>query len=215
MTEKKVVSQVTEARILIENTRKNPEIQRKLAAFGFSLKNLEQGSVLVEQITMLQRLKKEKYGMQYDATDYLHTEQEAIKDIFEDHRALACIVFKKQRGMKANLGLGKALSRNRAIWSEQVANFYAKIIENHEAMARFAVTKAELEQAQAMVTAFIEAQNQQVEKKGMAQRTTHQRKEAQKKLSVWVKGFKSIARMALADDPELLEYVGIVVPQVK
>lgn len=92
-----------------------------------------------------------------------------------------------------------------------MANFYVKIIENYEAMARFAVTKAKLEQLQA----FIEAQNQQVEKKGMAQRTTHQRKEAQKKLRLWVKGFKSIARMALGHDPELVEYLGISIPQIR
>lgn len=209
MREKTIVDQVQEARTLIETTRKHPEIQKKLLGLGYAAKNLEQGTALANQVTLLQRSKREKYGVQYDTTDTLQADYQALKDVWEDHLKLARIAFKKQRGMQENLGLNEPRAKSRAQWTEQAANFYNKITGQYEVMARFGVTKAELDQAQAMVAAFAGVQNEQVRTQGEAQYTTWQRNEARKALRQWVQGFKAMARIALKDDHALLEILDI------
>jgi hypothetical protein len=49
-------------------------------------------------------------------------------------------------------------------------------------------------------------------KKGEAQRNTRQRNEVRRQLRSWVRGFKTIAHLALQQDEELLEVLGMVVP---
>ncbi len=47
-----------------------------------------------------------------------------------------------------------------------------------------------------------------------AQSSTQKRNEVLKALNRWVGDFKKVARVALQDDPQLLESLGIMVPSV-
>ncbi len=78
-------------------------------------------------------------------------------------------------------------------------------------MQAYGVTKGELEQAGATVAAFIQSQQQQTQKTSAVQLTTQQRNVALKQLQRWVRGYRSIARVALEDQPQLLEVLGILV----
>lgn len=78
-------------------------------------------------------------------------------------------------------------------------------------MQGYGTTKAELEQMQAMVTSFIQSQQQQTQKTGDAQLATQRRNAVLKQLQQWVRGYRSIARVALEDQPQLLEVLGILV----
>ncbi len=160
---------------------------------------------------MLQRQKKTCYGAQYDATHTLKEDFVALKGVYEEHLSLTRIACKNQYGPQTSLGLNGPRADRRIEWTEQVANFYNKLNEQPQILERFGITLAELEQGQAMVTAYKEAQRTQTRKKGEAQHTTRQRNEVRRQLKNWVKGFKTIAQLALKEDEELLEVLGMVV----
>ena len=212
MKEKIVVQELKEALILIENSTTHPVVQKKLTDFGITPKVLKEGKALAEQLTTFQRQVKTLYGYQYEATKTLNADYVALKGVYEQHLTLARLACKDQPGLQSSLGLKGARAHRRAEWTEQVANFYDKLTQQPQIVERFGVTLAELEQAQAMVAAFEEVQRTQTQKKGEAQRNTRQRNEARKKLQKWVKGFKNIAQLALQEDEELLETLGIIVP---
>ena len=212
MREKEIVNEIRKALTLIENGAANPTIQKKMSDFGFAAKNFKEGKTLAEQLTFLQRQVKTCYGHQYDATKALKTDFAALKSTYEDHLALARVACKNQPGLQTSLGLKGPRAQRRAEWTEQVASFYDKLSQQPQLLQRFGITPAEIEQAQAMVTAFQAIQRTQTQKKGEAQRNTRQRNEVRRQLRRWVRGFKTIAQLALQEDEELLEVLGMVVP---
>ena len=210
MHSKSIAEQIKEARTLIENSRNNPDILQALTKFGYPVKNIEKGQVLLEQLVLLHRARQQDYGAQLSATDTVLTELQQLKSAYDEHLTLARMVFKEDRGLQKALGFDNPYPSRRSAFTEQVANFYDNILPHHEAMQRYGITKAELEQAQAMVTAFIQSQQQQVQKTGEAQLATRKRNIALKKLQRWVQGYRAIVRVALMDQPQLLEVLGIL-----
>ncbi len=75
--------------------------------------------------------------------------------------------------------------------------------------------QSELSQNQASVEALIAMRNRRMQKKGEAEEATRLRNESMKALHLWMKEFRSIARIALQDSPQLLEALGIIVKSQK
>ncbi len=213
--EKLIVQELKEALVLINNASSHPIVQKKLTDFGVAPKFFKEGQTLADNLTTLQRQISTFYGHQHQATKTITTDYEALKAIYEQHLTLARLACEGQSGLQTSLRLKGARAYRRAEWTEQVAQFYEKLLEQPQLLERYNVTLAELKQAQDMVIAFEEAQRTQTKKKGEAQRNTRQRNEARKKLKKWVGSCKKFAQAALEDDKELLEVLGIVVPQRK
>lgn len=134
-----------------------------------------------------------------------------LKDAYDEHLTLARLAFKQNRGLRKALGLDDAYPKRRAALVEQIANFYTLLLPHHEVVERYGLTRAEIEQAQAAMVAFVEAQQQQTQRKGEAQAATQQRNQALKNLQQWVRGYRAIVRVALAEEPQLLEALGVLV----
>ena len=66
-----------------------------------------------------------------------------------------------------------------------------------------------------MVEALHSVRQQQLQSKGDAQDATEKRNMARKALKTWMSRFRKTARLALQDDPQLLEGLDIVVPSKK
>jgi hypothetical protein len=215
MTEKEIVQELKEAHTLISNGASHPGIQKKLTDFGVAPKFFKEGQTLADNLTTLQRQISTLYGYQHQATKTIRTDYEALKVVYEQHLTLARLACEGQCGLQTSLRLKGRRAHRRAEWTEQLAQFYEKLLEQPQLLERYNVTLAELEHAQSMVIAFEEAQRTQTKKKGEAQRNTRQRNEARKKLKKWVTSCKKFAQAALEDDKELLEVLGMVVPQRK
>ncbi|WPP52360.1 hypothetical protein [Catalinimonas niigatensis] len=211
MARRDIAEQLKEFRTLIANSRNHSGINQALTDFGYPLQNLEKGQALLEKFTMLHSLKSDQYGAKLNATDTVRADLQQLKNIFNEHLTLARLAFKEDRGLQNTLKLNTPLPGRRSAFIEQAAHFYSKVILHHNSLKRYGVTKAELEQAQVMVTALIQSQQQQAQKTGEAQSATQQCNLALKELQVWVRGYKAIVRLALGNDPQLLEIVGILV----
>ena len=206
-----IPEQIKEARMLINNSRQHPGIKQALVDFGYPIKNLEKGQARLEHFLLLQRAKRQNYGAKLNATEAVVTELQQIKNTYDEHLTLARLAFKQNRGLQETLGLTDAYPPRRAALVEQIANFYEQLLPQHKAVARYGLTRAEIEQAQASVAAFVQSQQQQMQRKGEAQAATQARNQALKNLQQWVRGYRAIVRVALADDPQLLEVLGLLV----
>lgn len=196
----------------IENAINQPEILSLMSIFGYDRKKLRIGKVNCEQANLLQLAKQKKYGSQFDATDTLKGEFEAVKIQYDEHRALAKLAFKGQRGTLEKLQLNGARKRNKEEWIAQAMAFYNSSAEIEEVIGRYGVSPEALAQTKAMLEALSSARQQQLQKIGEAQSATQKRDEAIKTMDTWMKEFRSVARIALKDNPQLLEALGIKVP---
>lgn len=211
MKSRKLAEQIRACRTLIDNSLNHQGIRTALTDFGYPLQNIDKGKALFEKFMMLHGLQSDQYGAKLNATDTVLSDLQLLKTTYQEHRTLARLAFNEDRGLQNALKLNTRTPKERAAFVDQVANFYNKIIHHQAGLKRYGVTKAELEQAQAMVNALIQSQQQQSQKMGEAQSATQQRNQALKDLQRWVKGYKAILQVALEDDPQLLEVVGILV----
>jgi hypothetical protein len=100
-------------------------------------------------------------------------------------------------------------------WLDQATTFYDNALANEDIqadLARFNITPEVLAEGQAAVEAVARANSQQEQEKGDAQAATAVRDDAVEALDEWMSEFRVAARIALEDEPQQLEKLGIRVP---
>lgn len=80
-----------------------------------------------------------------------------------------------------------------------------------KSLSKYNVTPESLLEGQKLVAELEASRASYLKEKGESQNTTDLKDEAFRKLNSWMSDFKSIARIALEDQPQLLEALGIFV----
>jgi hypothetical protein len=205
-----ITQQLAEARIGIENTLSNPDIEKQLALVGYSRKKVLEGKTLYVNALQLQEDLEEKYGEQHGATKSFNQDLDAANVLYRRHRKLAKIAYENDRRKITVLKLRLPVPHSIEKWLLQANNFYSVLGKDTHMVEQFGIFTEELAQAQAMTEALLEARNWQVSTKGFAKNATKQRNEALASLNAWMKEFRLAARYALREDKELLKALGII-----
>ena len=130
------------------------------------------------------------------------------------HLKLARIALRGNKSTNEALQLSGERKQAFPGWVQQAKAFYTNALASPEAIA--ALTKLNTPEA-ALVAASAELEevekkyNKQLQDKGEAQAATNTRDEALDVLEEWMSAYIAIARVALEDEPQLLEMLGIVV----
>ena len=200
-----------ERRHALENAMNHAGIQRKLNRVSYDRKTLLQGKALNENVWLLQTTKQDHYGSQVTSTDTVLANLAETQQVYSEHVALARLAFKDDRGMQMKLAIAGPRKRANNAWLAQAMTFYGKIDEMATAMTGYGVSQESLQQAKAMVEALATARQQQLQRKGEAQHATEQRNAAVKAMDAWMRDFRAAARVALKDNPQWLEMLGMLV----
>ncbi len=196
------------ADVAIGNGREQPDIVAALEVFGYDDAVLQQGQDLLDAARTLCGEKLARYGIQIGATAALNEARARADRVYSDHRKLAAIAFKDAPEVQAALALDQAKKKSFSTWLTQVRRFYANLLADEEALAamdRFRITREKLEQAQALVEQTEILNQVQEREKGEAQKATRERDAALDELHEWMNEYKTVAKIALADDAQLLE----------
>ena len=208
---KSIDQELADSQVAIENALGDKKVLQRLAVLGYDTKKIREGKVLRETTMMLQSVQKKEYGLQYKATDALRAAWEEAEELFAKHVSIARIVFKNNREVWNSLQLAGVRKRVISGWLEQARIFYVNAPEVASQLEAYGVTLAELESGKAMIDAVAAAYARQKQEKGKAQQATRQRDEALAALKAWMSDFMAIARIALKDDVQQLESLGVVV----
>lgn len=206
-----IISEIMQAQNAIQNALTHKEIQKKMEVCAYDRKKLLEGKSLYEKVRMLQSAKQDKYGSQYTTSDTFRADIMQVKNRYMRHLKIARLAFGGNRGVEEILQIRGKRKADMDSWLDQVHTFYSKIEAYNEEIVRYNVTAEELVQTGAMAEALYTSRQQQLQKKGDAQHATHQRDEARKALRIWISRFRKASRLALQDDPQLLEVLGIQV----
>ena len=202
----------TAAGLMLDNARDNPEIAAALDAFGYDADKIGEGQALLEAAQALYDAQIQEYGEQYAATEAFREAFKQADKQYGAHRRLAKLAFKNDIERQANLRLNQRKPQVFSVWYEQARHFYQVILEDTEGqaeLARYKVTLEELQGAQEKVEQAFAQNDAQEQEKGEAQQATKDRDEAIDALDEWLADFKEIARLALEDNPQLLEALGL------
>lgn len=191
----------------ITNAQNQATIAAALAALGYDAAVMQEGQTLLDAARALYDAQIREYGEQYAATQAFEDACQQADTTYAAHRNLAKIAFKTDIQRQTDLHLNDLKPRVYAAWYAQARHFYAAVLADPTAQAqlvRYKITRDMLQAAQAQVEHTQALKSAQEKEKGESQDATRRRDAALSALEVWLDDFKVVARIALADSPQLL-----------
>jgi len=205
-----VPSLFAQAQTYLYNATEHAEIRQKMQRQGFDQRRILEGSSLLDQARTLHLLKSEKYAQKQVLAQKIEQDEQAARQLLEEHTEIVRFVFRKEPAILATFGIRRKPKRFDH-WLMQATTFYYSAQAHTDSLARHGLSPEEVAQAQAMLEALGNARNQRLQRKGEAEEATRMRDASLRKLKSWMKDFRTIARVALKDSPQLMEALGIVV----
>lgn len=199
--------------LAISTIRTNPEVQQRLANYGLSAARQQTGRNLLrdlEQKTLTQtRIQNERWAL----SQQINASLLATRDQFKEHAHLAQVAFRQDPPLLNLLGIARIASRR---WDcvRQAVFFYERLQERKLSLENLGVSRKELQQAHTTAVQLLDLKEKRVQKKGLAEQSTQDKKEAQRALRAWLVEFRAIARLAFRHQPQMLEMFGMKVTSV-
>lgn len=201
---------LTGARLAIFNTEKNADRQKRMAVYGLTPKRLQEGKDLLKNAEQMKEVKTSYYDDRWAISQQLKADRQAALTLFKDHVIVARTAFRKDEVVLYNLKVQR-ISKKTSEWPLQALHFYTKLEDHVTSMEPFGITSDVIAQAKASMQALIELKEDRIDRKGLAQDSTQEKRKAFRALKDWVMEFRGIARLAFKDNPQILEVFGITV----
>lgn len=208
-----IAQQVRKALVATNNAIKRKKIADALAVFRYTKAKIEAGLKLAKEVEALDTKQKAIQGKQYGASNALDKQLKKAKKAYLKTLEVARVAFRGKKTARAALMLGGKRKVSTAGIIDQAGKLYNNSINTESylnTMKQYGYNKPKL---QAEYKLFLEAgklDNAQEGAKSSAQTATLKRDEKLKKMKRWMSDFNRIAKVALANDRQSLEALGIV-----
>lgn len=210
---KRIEQLLSKAGLAINNSLQNTELAPILAEYGYSPEKLKAGKALLDELSTLEHKQSKEYGDQYQATHELEEKKETAHKVYMRFVKIARVALADENAAWESLGLRGDRKQSTPGWLAQCFRFYSNLNGNShwkELMGNFGVSPEKLVAGEALVSQVEQAFNKQKTEMGEAQEATRLRDQAADKLQAWYSDFIAIARIALEDQPQYLEILGVV-----
>lgn len=198
----------------IKNSMNDATVLAKVSELGYNLERMLEGDSLLTEARLLTETFNKEYGDVDEAFEKRNAEHKKAHTTYMQMLSLAQMVFKNDANATVTLQLTGRRATTLSKWITQTSNFYNNLLKQPqwiEAMGKFNITKKKLEAARQEVVDVDEYAQAVMNEKGDAQEATVKRDAKFEELGDWVNDYESIARIALHEQPQLLEKLGIVV----
>jgi len=208
-----ISSLLQSANLAIENARNDADLQKYLSQYGYTPERIQRGLTLYETAVAAQARQQAKFGEKVAATATLQETSVRAKKSYMRLLKLARIAFNGNAGVATKLRLNGPRKQSLSGWLFQARQFYSNAFSDPDllgTLAEYGVTPLKLEEGQADIEAVVAANLAQDKAKGEAREATQVRDAAINALKNWLREFFAIAKIALEEDPQLLEILGVV-----
>ncbi|MBI3960741.1 MAG: hypothetical protein HY328_18170 [Chloroflexi bacterium] len=205
--------QLAAAQLALSNARTDADLSGPLADLGYDAARLDEGWGLYQAAVAAQQRQSQEYGEQYSASDAFGAAWEAAQADYSRYVKVARIALKGERGASAALDLDGPRKRPLAGWLAQARQFYTNALADESVLAaltRFGVSQEKLVAGQTQVAVVEGLAATQKKETGEAQQATQDRDAALEALDEWMGDFLAIARIALEENPQWLEKMGVL-----
>jgi hypothetical protein len=196
---------------ILDTILKDEKTQKKLMGLGLPEQQVQKGINLRDHALSMQDAQETCQDEKWEISQQVNEDSEQAIKLFKMHVKIARIAFRNDPVLLRQLKIKRFASGK---WDivDQADHFYTTLYYRSHDMASFGITKEVLGQTKAAIEAVKSSKWERTRKKGMAQVSTKQKQKAFKELKMWVVEFRTIARFAFRNNPQLLETFGIVVP---
>ncbi len=207
-----IADKIMAAETKVNNTLAYPEILAKVAVFGYSELVMQEGRVLVEEVKILNQHQDLKYGEQKAATQRVRELWGEAKRKYADLISFCRLAMRNDTLAIRALNLDGQRKESLTGWLKEANSFYGNLIESAEfqgKLARFNITEEIISEHREALEELNAAVTQQDKEMGDAQESTKLRDIKLDEMEEWIHDFTVVARIALADEQQWLEKLGI------
>lgn len=187
-----------------------PTLQQTLQDHGLSSEKVKVGLNLVKAVIDSQDRQTATANNARRTQQTFRIAKETIAGLYFRHLEIARFLYREDIDQQETLQLRGARHTRYAGWFEQVRVFYKHL--DPQVLESFRVPAKEISEVKKLLTQLTELQVLRNDAKRQAQQVTHQKQLAVNDLRHWFRRFTNAAKFACQDDPQLLESMGIVVP---
>ena len=188
-----------------------PRLAQLLALRSYTPEKIAGGKALADRAMTSLSVKSREYSEQVATQEEAKEAWKEAVHQYQDFRGIARVVFKRDPQVKASLGLTGGVKPRRSEAESQIRTCY------HNALSSDAITTAltDYRYSHAEITAMAQRLEAAISLKMLydkerteAQQATKDRNAAVALLDEWIGDFLIIARIAVQDQPELMEILG-------
>lgn len=201
-------------RVAFENAQAQSAISATLAEFGYDATTIASGQALLTAATDAYNLNKTEDDETTAAYAAFTNKKDEVAATYSLHRKKAKVLFRKDALTADKLMITGSLSQTYIKWLENVKKFYAVATVDTAIQTKLATLKVSAEDLTAANTAVTELESARatyLREKGESQDATKAKDAAMSQLEDWMVEFYAVARIALEDNPQLLEALGLLV----
>lgn len=201
------------AQVMIENSLSDDEIKKALANYGFTESKLTEIKNLYDEVVALHNARKKEYGEQIAATSALNDIWETVDRRYMKTLKVARVAFRDK--IKADKAIMLYGDRKQSLsgWLEQARAFYSNILNDPEMLAiigEYGYTPEKLKEEALLLDEVTAKHLEQKKEIGEAQESTQARDKKLDELAIRLSGLRAIAKVALDENPQSLEKLGIL-----
>lgn len=194
--------------VLFQNVKVEGPLATELAEYGYDAVTIAEGEALYN--TLIEKYNTNKTESAQETTAYAAFDSvlETTLAIYSTDRKKAKIVFKDQPDVLKNLQLKGQPSLRNAALIDTMRLFYETLNNYPELqtpLQRLKITSQHVTNQLAKVTQTQQAYAAYVQEKGESQQATQDKNKAFDAVSKWISEFYAVAKIALEDQPQLLE----------
>ena len=195
----------------LANALRSPKILEALAQHGIDELQIKRMQTQVGDIKHLDHQYHDATAEGKVATQALHAVREQAQQLYSRHVLLSRVALEDQPGLQEKMQLNGPRKKRWGEWMSQASNFYRHAVSVKETLASFNIPTKELSEMQKLLDRITELQDLQIQLKGHVQVVSEQRKVAYATLKKSISRFFQIAKIALDEEPQQLEALGLVV----
>jgi len=184
-----------------------------VAAYGYDAARIGEGVAALSEAQTLVSQQAKEYGEAHQATEDLNKAFDKASEAYRKALKVARVVFLDPAAIGA-LKLAGPRKESTNGFLEQATPFYDNLVASPTLLAtisQYGFSEARVKAEQKLVADVRQAVNAQLRETGEAQLATRNCDKSIDALDTWVSGYRAICKVALADEPQQLEQLGIVV----
>ncbi len=204
---------IQKSRIAITNAA-GDEIQEYLSTRGMSMDKIDSARLLLENAERLFQEHIDLKAAKVNATGLAVVHQDNTRKKFAEHRELLKVCFAGDKAARRELGLNRKVATTTGKFIAQFQSIYQTLQNRTELMSRASVevglTSEEVQDCLTMAEELKTLESRQAVADGESQNKTEEKNAAIAELWDFRQALIRIAKIALAEKPQLLEKLGQV-----
>ena len=214
-TKRKTEDQLIEQfRVSLTNITNQPVISATMSEYGYDSTVIDKGRELLEATINAFNFNQQEDNETIQARADFDAKVSLMTEKYASHRKKAKVIFRKDEVTLKQLGLTGAYSKAYLKWIATMKTFYNGVLSNAAHLAKLRVFKITEEEISACITeinAIETTRTLYLREVGESQEATKGKDKALAELEEWMSDFYAVAKIAMEDQPQLLETLGLLV----